>query len=81
VQPCYVIADIDEDSQGEVEENTYIKPAPKPKPESMSLKGGASWLLLLLLLSGGVFMWRRMRKPSNPESEISCLALSKTGFV
>ena len=39
----------------------YVKPPPKPKPMSLSIQPGLSWMLMLLLVSGGFFLWRRSR--------------------
>lgn len=50
----------------EEEEEGYIKPAPKPRAEKISLGPMSSILFLLMLLSGGFFFWRRSRTRSSP---------------
>eukprot|EP00210_Caulerpa_lentillifera_P008865 g8458.t1 len=48
------------------EEEVYVKPAPKPKAEKISLGPISSIVVLLFLLSSGFFLWKKSRKRSSP---------------
>lgn len=55
-----------EEEEKEEVEAVFVKPAPKPKPESINWGKVSSIVLLMLLVSGGFFFWRRSKTQSPP---------------